>query len=239
MNAIDKYKNYMDMAFDKWIEYPDEWINYFGRKPQLRYYSLKYCWDYVLKYNLKNIVELGTSRSFVDGAYDGCNMDDIKFWEPNNPSIWDWSAGCFTKVIGECIQNTDIQLTTVDMSLSHIYRCKHMTHDLNNIEYAVSKSEDFLQNYNKKIDFLYLDTGDVTPIEFTANLHLREAKIIVEKDMMSNNGIILIDDVRNLAAKKQNINESDYGKAKYSIPYFIDNGWKIVIDEYQVVLIRN
>lgn len=237
-DSIEKYKYHMESAFDKWVE-EEEWIQYFDRKPLLRYHTLRYCWDYVISNSLKNVVELGTSRSFVDGAYEGCNTNDISKWKPLNPKIWDWSAGCFTRVIGESIQGTDIELLTLDMARAHIFRSQFMTSNLKNISYIVDTSENFLSSYDKKIDFLYLDTGDVTPVDFTANLHLREAKIIVERDLMSDKGIILIDDVRNVACKKQNENVSDYGKAKLSIPFFIDNGWKITVDEYQVVLERN
>ena len=45
----------------------------------------------------------------------------------------------------------------------------------------------------------------------------------------------LIDDVRN-STPKLNGEISDYGKAKYSIPYFIENGYETVMDEYQVIL---
>ena len=237
-NSIEKYKSYMDSAFDKWVE-PDEWHEHFGRKPLLRYETTRYCWDYVLKNELKQVVELGTSRSFVDGAYPGCNTNDTTFWQPENPSVWDWSAGCFTRVVGECIQGTDIKLDTIDMAQAHIFRSHFMTQELEGINYGIGMSESFLQNYDKKIDFLYLDTGDVTPVDFTAELHLREAKIIIEKDIMSEKGIILIDDVRNVACKKQNKDVSDYGKAKLSIPFFLNHGWKITMDEYQVALERN
>ena len=73
------------------------------------------------------------------------------------------------------------------------------------------------------------------PIEPTAQLHLREAKIIVEKNILADNGIILIDDVRNCGPKSRG-EKSDYGKAKYSIPYFLENGYEIIMDEYQVIL---
>ena len=110
-----------------------------------------------------------------------------------------------------------------------------MNNNMRNINYHVSSSEIFLNNFNKKIDLLYLDTGDMTPIEFTAQLHLREAKIIVEKKLLSDDGIILIDDVKSVVPK-QHGEISHLGKAKYSIPYFLDNGFKIVMDEYQTVL---
>ena len=80
----------------------------------------------------------------------------------------------------------------------------------------------------KHYNLLYLDTGDMTPIEFTAQLHLREAKIIVERNILKDEGIILIDDVKSCVPKKAG-EISDYGKAKYSIPYFLENGYEALI----------
>lgn len=128
-------------------------------------------------------------------------------------------------------------ITTVDIVKNHIERCKYMTNDCKNkINYVINSSENVLHSIpSKSVDLLYLDTGDMTPIEPTAQLHLREAKIIVEREILTDNGIILIDDVRNYTPKL-NGEISDYGKAKYSIPYFIENGYETVMDEYQVIL---
>jgi len=225
----------MDGAFAPY--YTDEqFIESYGRIPKFRYDTFKYCWDWIQEKELKTIVELGTSRSFVDGKYPGCNSDDVKFWEPDNPEIWDWSAGCFTRVFGELIQGTDIDLITVDLMSTHIARSRAMTQDLENIEYFSMSSEEFLTSGDGQIDFLYMDTGDVTPIEPTARLHLRESEILVENDLISDNGLILIDDVRNIQSKSQD--PSDYGKAKYSIPYLQENGFEVIMDEYQVLLQR-
>ena len=106
------------------------------------------------------------------------------------------------------------------------------------MHYRVCSSLDFLKVFNKKIDLLYVDTGDMTPIEPTARLQLEEAKIIVERDLLSDNGIILIDDVRNQTPKKFG-ETSEYGKAKYSLAYFVEHGYKIIADEYQVVLMKS
>jgi hypothetical protein len=232
---MEQYKEYMDGAFAPY--YTDEqFIESYGRIPKFRYDTFKYCWDWIQEKELKTIVELGTSRSFVDGKYPGCNSDDVKFWEPDNPEIWDWSAGCFTRVFGELIQGTDIDLITVDLMSTHIARSKAMTQDLENIEYFSMSSEEFLTSGDGQIDFLYMDTGDVTPIEPTARLHLRESEILVENDLISDNGLILIDDVRNIQSKSQD--PSDYGKAKYSIPYLQENGFEVIMDEYQVLLQR-
>jgi len=217
----------------------DLFIKYFGRVPKSRDFTFKYCLDFInnlRKDDKKIILELGTSRSFTDGRFPGCNEDDPKWWEPNNPEKWDWSAGCFTRFFSDLTDN-NTHIITLDLMSSHIERCKLMTKDKSRkISYVVSSSEDYLNAVpEKSIDFLYLDTGDMTPIEYTADLHLREAKIIVERNILSDNSIILIDDVRSCVPKEAG-ETSDYGKAKYSIPYFLENGYKIVIDEYQVIL---
>ena len=234
-NILKKYRKYMD---DSLLEYypKEKFIECFGRVPKFRYDSFTYCWNHLIKHNLKTIVELGTSRSFVDGRFEGCNSSDTRYWDPDNPEIWDWSAGCFTKVFGDLIQDTDIELVTVDLEPEHINRCKKMTENLKNIEYYVSHSESFLNSIEGKIDFLYMDTGDVNPVEPTAILRLQESKILVEKNLISDNGIILIDDVRNPSSKISC--DADYGKAKYSIPYLQENGFKVVLDEYQVVMLK-
>ena len=64
---------------------------------------------------------------------------------------------------------------------------------------------------------------------------MREAKIIVEKDLLSDNGIILIDDVKSVVPKKFG-EKSDLGKAKYSIEYFLENGYEILMEGYQYIL---
>jgi hypothetical protein len=231
-NFLEKNKEYLEKAIDYYFTI-EEQTKWFGLKPKSRYYSFKYCFDN-LKKEKPTIVELGTSRSFVCGRFEGCNSDDTKYWEPTNPKKWDWSAGCFTKVFSNLYPNSDFH--TLDLQKLHIERCKIMNKDRDNITYHVSSSEDFLNKFDKKVDLLYLDTGDMTPIEETAQLHLREAKIIVERDILANDGIILIDDVKSIVPKKIDGEISDLGKAKYSIPYFLENGYEIKMEEYQYVL---
>jgi len=234
MNFLENNKNLLDKAIDYYYSI-EEQEKYFGEKPKSRYYTFKYCFDNINNKVNPVIVELGTSRSFVDGRFEGCNNDDIKYWKNDDPSYWDWSAGIFTKVFSTLFP--DSRFHTVDLMKSHIDRCRVMNNDSKNITYNVSSSEDFLNNLKQKVDLLYLDTGDMTPIEDTAQLHLREAKIIVEKDILNKDGLILIDDVKSVIPKTYG-ESSDLGKAKYSIPYFLENGYEIIMSEYQYVLKR-
>jgi len=205
-------------------------------KPKSRYYTFKRAFKEFEENSMSTIVELGTTRSFVHGGLKGCNSNDERYWTPEDPTRWDWGAGCFTRMASECLAHTNPAIHTVDLARSHIMRCKVITKEFSHfIKYYVMSSEAFLRQCAFKIDLLYLDTGDITPIEPTAQLHLREAKIIVERDLIAPGGFILIDDVRNQTPKKFG-EISDYGKAKYSLPYFLTHGFEIIEDEYQVLL---
>ena len=86
--------------------------------------------------------------------------------------------------------------------MCQIERYKYINKDRNNIIYNISSSEDFLKNTNEKYYLIYLDTVDMTPIEETVQLHLRKAKIIVERNLLNNSGLILIDDVMSCVPKE-------------------------------------
>lgn len=227
-----KYKNYLEEG--TYIGY--DWSAYI-KKPESRYYTFKMAFEHFKKYNGRVVVELGTSRSFVHGGLLGCNQDDIQYWTPQEPKNWDWGAGFFTRMAAECLSHLNPIIHTVDISANHIERCKIITHEFNNVlVYHVMSSVDFLKECSvQSIDLLYIDTGDMTPIEPTALLQLEEAIVIIEKDLLAPYGVILIDDVRNQTPKQYG-EVSDLGKAKYSIPYFLEHGFEIIADEYQVIL---
>lgn len=232
-SVLEKYKTFLESG-----TYEGQNWACFPVRPKSRYHTFKKAFEHFEKSHGHIVVELGTTRSFVHGGHPGCNKDDIHFWHPNNPEDWDWGAGSFTRMAAECLAYLNPVIYTVDLMPQHIARCKLITKEFENImRYYVSSSEEFLSKVPTplSIDLLYMDTGDMTPIEFTAQLHLREAKIIVERNLMAPGSIIVIDDVRHPAAKAQGEN-SDYGKAKYSIPYLLAHGFEICEDEFQIIL---
>lgn len=223
------YKNYL-------IEGTYEGVDQ-NECPKSRYDTFKEVFERIEILDRPLIVELGTSRSYNHGGLKGCNLDDVSYWMPENPSTWDWGAGFFTRMALTALSHKEIELHTVDISSSHIQRCKTMTAEFTDIQYHISDSVHFLKNgdFSRKIDLLYLDTGDMTPIEPTANLQLEEAKIIVWRDLIADGGYILIDDVKNQTPKKFG-ESSDLGKSKYSLPFLLENGFEILMDGYQVLL---
>jgi len=228
VNRLEKYRTYLEDG-----TYGGQDWSKLQKKPRSRYHTFKTAFDHFEKNEGKIVVELGTTHSFVDGRYPGCDEDNTKYWNPTDPTRWDWGAGCFTLMAAECLNHLQPQIYTIDSSASAIQRCKIMTKGYDTVLHHTTTSERFLRMFDKKIDLLYLDTGYMNPIEPTANLQLREAQIVVERDLLSENGLLLIDDVRN-----QNVldDKSGLGKSKYAIPYLLQNGFEIVADEYQVIL---
>lgn len=179
------------------------------------------------------IVELGTTRSYVHGGLEGCMDPDIKYLQKDNPETWDWGAGAFTRVFAELAG----ELHTVDIVPLHIEICQNILEDFNNIKYHVSDSFKFLKLFDKFCDLIYMDVGDMTPLEPSARLHERDAMIIVERGLVKVGGYILIDDVRN-PHPFTNGEVTCFGKAKYSLAVLLANGFDIVMDEYQLILRR-
>lgn len=229
--TLNKYKQYLIKG-----TYDQQDWSHFNVKPISRYETFKRAFEEFEKMNGHIIVELGTTRSFVHGGLEGCNSDNPYYWTPDKPERWDWGAGCFTRIVSECLEHTNPAIFTIDLAAAHINRCKRITADFaQHITYLITSSEKFLAECPFQIDLLYLDTGNMTPIEETAQLHLREAKIIVERELIKKGGLVLIDDVRNQTPKKFG-ETSDYGKAKYSLPYLLKNGFEIIEYGYQVLL---
>ena len=174
-----------------------------------------------------NVVELGTSRSFVNGDCQGCMNPDPKFWLPGSPEKWDWGAGIFTKVFLDNLNNENYLLYTVDPSEAACNIVYTMCKGNDNLKIIKDYSTNFLKCIDFKIDFLYMDHMESS--EEACIKHLEDCKLIIEKNLISENGIILIDDVGD------NIFNT---KGKYSIPYLLQNGFVKVLHEYQVLLIK-
>jgi len=230
---IEKYKELMDSHLSSCYDYK----GIYGKTPLFRYDTFKKAFSIIKEIENGVIVELGTARSYVHGGLVGCNSDNMSYWTPNAPENWDWGAGVFLLMASEEFKNNRISIHTVDIEERHISRAKVMTDKYKDrITYHVDDSVNFLKNFDKKIDLLYVDTGDMTPIETTAMHQLNEAKVIIERKLISDGGCILIDDVRNPTPIINAGEKSLLGKAKYSIPYLLENNFKIIMDEYQILL---
>jgi hypothetical protein len=159
-----------------------------------------------------NIVETGCIREI---------NDDFKFGD--GWSTLNWEYYC---------KKTGSKTFVVDISKIHIDRSKTIVPESKYVSYTLDDSINFLNNFNSKIDLLYLDSfdydGDEENIKLCHNHSLNELKAAWNK--LSEKCFILIDDI---------FNEHWDGKGKITIPYLLSNGFTIVyfIDS-QVLLKR-
>ena len=88
------------------------------------------------------------------------------------------------------------------------------------INFVAEDSLNFLNNFNKKIDFLYLDSLD-GQFEGASKHQLEEIKIA--KNYLHDQSLVLLDD------------KGD--KTKFSIDYMLDNNFKILNETREQVLL--
>lgn len=168
--------------------------------------------DLLDKTQAKVIVETGTSRSGLQGAK---------------------GDGAATIVFGKWAKENDAFMHSVDISEDSVKgsQTEVDTQNLgNHVRVYLSDSLIFLKEFDQQVDFLYLDSYDYSKdLEVQVKSqehHLKEFKTI--EDRLHENTIVLIDDCR----------LANGGKGKTTIEYMLKNDWKILIDAYQVLLVR-
>lgn len=147
-----------------------------------------------------NIVETGTTRKH----------------KINCPSQRERCGdGCATVLFGDYVSVYGGQVWTCDISRQAIEDCRIATLDYReHITYHIQDSLQFLSEFDKPIDFLYLDSVDGhNPL---ANEHqLSEIKTVLPK--LTQDTIILLDDLGS--------------KTQLSIPFLLDNNYcQILLD---------
>ena len=233
MTALDRYRAHLD----EWTYAGQDW-SAFERRPLSRHDTFRRAFELFRAAGGRVVVELGTIRSYTHGAHPACNTDDWSAWTPDDPANWDWGAGCFSRVAAECLGDLTPAIVTVDAAAAHLERCRRITEPFAPFfTYVHADSREFLRAFAGTIDLLYLDTGDITPLEPTAELQLAEARLLVERSLLPPGGLVLIDDVRNQTPRAFG-EQSDLGKAKYSLPFLLAHGFRIEMDEYQYLLVR-
>lgn len=143
----------------------------------------------------------------------------------------DFGAGYSTYIFGECLSLFGGKLLTVDINPTNIDTCKRITSKFSDhITYITDDSLNTINNFEGKIDLLYLDSFDC-PIEGDAhesqNHNLNEFKLAENK--LHDKSLILIDDV----------NFSNGGKARLTHEYLVNNGYNMLLINQQSLWSRN
>ncbi len=152
-----------------------------------------------------NIVETGCARQLNDSG-DG------------------YSTLVFSRYVDACHGF----LWTVDISEVNIGICAEIlkrNSGEENVSLIVMDSVKFLEGFDSPIHFLYLDSYDTDLKKFCAVHQVNEAKAALDK--MSENSLILIDDVYQRE-----------GKAEFSVPFLKANGFREVWYQNNQILLE-
>ncbi len=95
----------------------------------------------------------------------------------------------------------------------------------------LNDSLEFLKEFNKPVDYLYLDSYDYSKKDKGIQIrsqehHLKEFQTI--ENQLHDNSVVLIDDCRLPGG----------GKGKKVVEYMIKRDWVILLDKYQILLVK-
>ncbi len=160
----------------------------------------------------KLIIETGTSRQGLRGAKgDGASTIVFGKWAKENKAK---------------MHSVDINETSVNEARKEVMQQKLS----DAVEVHLSDSLEFLKSVTEPVDFLYLDSydysADVEVQKKSQEHHLLEFKAI--ENQLHDQSIVLIDDCK----------LPNGGKGKTAIAYMKQNGWKVLLNKYQVLLVR-
>lgn len=135
--------------------------------------------------------------------------------------------GGSTIIFGDFAAQNGIEFHSVDHSPCHIATAKEATKENDGkISFTCSDSIEFLNQFSKEIDFLYLDSCEFehnNPIPSQQH-HLNE--LVAAYPCLHEKSIVMIDDC----------DLPHGGMGKEVIDYLTKEGWKIVYKGYQVIL---
>lgn len=194
----------------KFLEIWDDWFyEKYHKKLKKRYWTFKIALGLFLQRDGKTIIETGCVRQKND-----------------------WGAGNSTIVFADFCKHYKKQLITVDNDFDKLSFAIRATVEFRDFVQAVhNDSVTFLKDYDKPIDFLYLDSLDCSPQEDgdpkPAQKHaLQELNAAYPK--FHDKSIILVDD--NLFANG--------GKARLVKHELHKLGWTCILDYKQTLWIR-
>ena len=185
-------------------------INKYNHRKNIRFPFFKKTIEKLIERNLKIIVETGTSRG------------KKKFFFFNKMN---WKDGMSTLMFSELATIINGELHTCDISKNNINSAKKFTKKFkDNTYFYINDSINFLNNFQKEIDFLYLDSFDGHDVELASKHQLNEAKAAIDK--LGPDSLVMLDDKG--------------AKTLYSLNFFLKNGFKIIDESNnQLLLSRN
>jgi len=184
-----------------------DFLEKYNHEKNIRFSSFKFALIEAQKRNLKNFVETGVARGKVKFLF---------FTKIN------WKDGMSTMIFSDYVKFMNGYLTSCDIKKKNIENAKKFINKKNKdfVKFVVDDSLNFLKNYDKEIDFLYLDSLDG---------HFKEAsdhqlkEITIAYKYLHKNSLVLLDDKGS--------------KTNLSIDYMKKNDLKIINETNEQVLL--
>jgi len=181
-------------------------LDFYKHPKNIRFESFKFAIFEAKKRNHKIIVETGVARGKIK----------FLFFSKIN-----WKDGMSTMIFSDYAKYVNGELHSCDISQANVLNAKKFVKkNLGYVKFVVDDSLNFLENFNKEIDFLYLDSLDGQFSEASSH-QLKEIKIA--KNKLNKNCLVLLDD------------KGD--KTNLSINYMLENNFKIINETKEQVLL--
>ncbi|MBD1141163.1 class I SAM-dependent methyltransferase [Pelagibacterales bacterium SAG-MED39] len=183
-----------------------DFLQYYKNPKNFRFQSFEFALLEAKKRNLKIFVETGVARG----------KSKFLFFSKIN-----WKDGMSTLIFSDYVKHVNGSLTTCDIDQKNINNAKKFTKKNKEfVNYVVNDSIKFLSEFNKMIDFLYLDSLD-GQFEGASKHQLEEIKVAIK--YLHKNSLVLLDDKG--------------AKTNLSIDFMLKNGLKILNETNEQVLL--
>ncbi len=183
-----------------------EFLEKYNNSKNFRFKSFEFALLEAQRRNHKTLVETGVARG----------KKKFFFFSKIN-----WKDGMSTMIFSDYVRYINGTLTSCDINKKNVDNAKKFTKSNKEfITFIVDDSINFLDNFSKKIDFLYLDSLD-GQFEGASKHQLEEIK--VAKKFLHDQSLVLLDD------------KGD--KTKLSINYMLENNFKILNETREQVLL--
>ena len=183
-----------------------KFLEYYNHPKNFRYKSFEFALLEAERRNLRSIVETGVARG----------KQKFLFFSKIN-----WKDGMSTLILSDYARYINGKLSSCDINEKNVLNAKKFAKKNKDfINFFVDDSIKFLTNFNKKIDFLYLDSLD-GQFEGASKHQLEEIKVALKN--LHKNSLVLLDD------------KGD--KTNLSIDYMLKNDFKIINETKEQVLL--
>ena len=158
--------------------------------------------------NNKTVVEIGGLRQVMSHTLEDFNPTCCN--DGHSTEFW-------------CSKD-NLEVYSIDINPSCIQFYDNLKNRTNNLNYFIQDGIQFIKDFDKEIDLLFLDAWDVHYGSPYAEKHLEAYE--VAKDKLSKKHIISIDDT----------DIANGGKGKLLIPHLLNNNYKLIVSGRQTML---